>query len=933
MSASAPQAGLREQPAGQGAPAGQDAPGDAYRRRWTWERVTWSSHCGNCIANCAYQLYARDGAAVAEEQSGGLPGFEGVPDMNPLGCQKGAAWQVQLAEGDRILRPLRRVGERGSGHFEPIGWDEAFDAISGAIVDAIEAGGPEAVLFEGGAEGGVLASMARSRLARAMGAVNLDGNATVSDVHLGHWMTFGNLLGGSGADDTFRSDVVIVWNGNPAFTRIPYFHYLPEARYRGATVVLIAPDYSPSAVHADLFVPVRPGTDAALALSVCQVIVSEGLADLDFVRSQTDMALLVRSDTGRFLRESDVRSGGREDGFFLWDEASGLADAPRDSLQLGNRVPALSGAWSVQLADGSTTEVTTVFALMETRLAGYEPEVASEICGVAPQTIRRLARMVTSGRTKLYNGLGSCKHYHGDLMERSMDLLLALSGNWGKPGTGFDTYIIALMEGEVLAMFKQRAGAQASEEAMDALDSVIAMLQAADPAMTEGKAFLELMRASATMTGSTPPAFFYYHHCGFAELWERPGYGDSPRSVGEYIAEAESEGWWSGLVRPAQGKPPRVLLQAGTNVLRRTRGGQRMLLANLWPHLDMVVTIDWRMSTSGLWSDIILPVACEGERVEIHAANSHSFERMLSDKAFEPAGESMAEWELFAALGRAIAARAGALGIDSFSGPGGTSRPYADLESAVTSATTARSDEAALDEVLRDGALSGNLPAGSSLDRLRETGWVRPAHLPRAMASVCGSDLPADSPFVAYRSHVEAGVPFETLTGRAQFYIDHPWFLEAGEELPCHKEPPAMGGDHPLRLTGGHPRWSIHATNTTSRLMLETTRGHPVVHVNPSDAEARGVVDEDLVEVFNDVGALRVAAKISPAVRPGQLVLYASWEQYLFAGWKDVTWVEPGVVKWLHFAGGYGHLGYSPMQWQPQQADRVYRVDLRLAAR
>lgn len=115
--------------------------------------------------------------------------------------------------------------------------------------------------------------------------------------------------------------------------------------------------------------------------------------------------------------------------------------------------------------------------------------------------------------------------------------------------------------------------------------------------------------------------------------------------------------------------------------------------------------------------------------------------------------------------------------------------------------------------------------------------------------------------------------------------------------------------------------------------MLETTRGHPVVHVNPSDAEARGVVDEDLVEVFNDVGALRVAAKISPAVRPGQLVLYASWEQYLFAGWKDVTWVEPGVVKWLHFAGGYGHLGYSPMQWQPQQADRVYRVDLRLAAR
>ena len=237
------------------------------------------------------------------------------------------------------------------------------------------------------------------------------------------------------------------------------------------------------------------------------------------------------------------------------------------------------------------------------------------------------------------------------------------------------------------------------------------------------------------------------------------------------------------------------------------------------------------------------------------------------------------------------------------------------------------SDPAVIDEVMRDSALAGNLPPGTSLASLREKGWVKPERLTRVMAGVTGSEISADGPFVAYRDHVENGVPFPTLTGRAQFLIDHPWFFEADEHIPCHKAPPAAGGDYPLQVTGGHPRWSIHATNTTTGIMLETTRGHPVLHLNPDDASARGIEDEDMVRVFNDVGEHKVAAKISPAVRPGQVILYASWEPYLFPEWKDGTFVEPGVAKWLHFAGGYGHLGYSALQWQPVQSDRVFRVE------
>jgi DMSO reductase family type II enzyme molybdopterin subunit len=903
----------------------------ATARRWAWDRVTWSTHCANCLANCAYHLYLHDGRVVVEEASGDLPGYEGVPDPNPLGCQKGAAWQTQLTNGERLLHPLRRVGERGSGRWERVSWDDALDEIADAIIDALEVEGPHSVLVDEGAEGGVLTAMAKARLVNSIDAVAFDSNSTVGDVHLGQWLTFGTLLGGSGADDTFRAEVVLVWNGNPAFTRIPYFHYLTEARYHGATVVLIAPDYSPSAIHADLFVSVEPGTDAALALAMCRVILDEGLADLDFVRAQTDLPLLVTPE-GRFLRESDLHDGGRDDRFYAWAAGAAVAvDATRLARDADGVAFDLDGHGTVRLVDGSKVEVRTVLAVLRERLAGYAPEDAARVTGVHPDTIRTLARLVASKRTKLQNGLGACKHHHGDLMERAMLLVLALTGNWGAPGTGLETYIIALLEGEVLGLLKTRAGVESAEQAIVGLDALLDGLKASDPAMTDGKAVQAMMRLAASAGTTVPPAFWLYYHAGFDEIWARPGYDDGAHTIADYLKEAQARGWWSGLARPEPDVTPRVLIQAGTNTLRRTRGGQRQLLRHVWPSLDLVVLVDWRMNSAGLHADLVLPAACEAERIDLHAANSQLWDRTFSDRALEPAGETRSDYQIFQGIARAISRRAAERGLEDFGDGRGGRRRYADVIDSYTVGGALESDEAALDEVVRDSALSGNLPAGTSVSTLRETGWVRPVRLPRAIAGATGSEIDPHGPFVALRDQTERGVPFATLTGRAQFCIDHPWFVEADEALPRHKDAPAAGGDHPLVVTGGHPRWSMHATNTTNRFLLETTRGHPVVHLHPADAAARGVTDDALVRVFNDVGEYRVHAKLSPAVRPGQVILYASWEPYLFPDWSDGTLVEPGMIKGLHFAAGYGHLAYSVLQWQPQQSDRVFRVDVEQA--
>ena len=172
--------------------------------------------------------------------------------------------------------------------------------------------------------------------------------------------------------------------------------------------------------------PIEPGTDAALALAMCATVVDEGLVDLG-VRSQTDLALLVFAETGRFLRGPDVESGLLEDQFFTWHPDDGLTQADRASLTLDHE-PALDGAWTVQLHDGTDAEVTTVWELIKARLADYSPEAAAEICGVNPEVIRDLARRVASKRTKILEGFNTPKYYHGDLMERSMILLLAVDG-------------------------------------------------------------------------------------------------------------------------------------------------------------------------------------------------------------------------------------------------------------------------------------------------------------------------------------------------------------------------------------------------------------------------------------------------------------------------------------------------------------------------
>jgi anaerobic selenocysteine-containing dehydrogenase len=384
---------------------------ERYRRRWTWDKVVKVTHTrANCISACSFDAYVRDGVVVWEEPNCSYAQTcPDVPDFNPRGCPMGCVYSRTMYGPFRVKSPLKRVGPRGSGQFQPISWDQALTEIADKIIDVILEDGPECIVYDHGTTNvdfGIGSMMESHLFTVGLGATSVDSWAGVGDLPTGLIQTWGTFLPEGTADDWFYADFIVIWVGNPNYARVPDAHFIYEARYKGATVVTIAPDYSPSAIHADYYVPVRFATDAALALSLCHVIVEEGLYNEDFIKEQTDLPLLVRTDTRRFLRQCDLQEGGKEDIFYMWDihrqapvEAPGSWGHPVYSLKLGDISPALAGQYEVTLKDGTKAKVRPLFSLFQEHLKAYAPERAAAITGVGPQAIRELAREMAKARS------------------------------------------------------------------------------------------------------------------------------------------------------------------------------------------------------------------------------------------------------------------------------------------------------------------------------------------------------------------------------------------------------------------------------------------------------------------------------------------------------------------------------------------------------
>ncbi|MBI2584945.1 MAG: molybdopterin-dependent oxidoreductase, partial [Rhodospirillales bacterium] len=203
-------------------------------------------------------------------------------------CEKVSRYKERIHHPDRLGRPLRRVGPKGSGKFTPISWDEALNEVVDAFQKATEKYGPEAVwpyYFAGTM--GLVQRDCIHRLRHAMRYSRLDDTICVTIAKNG-WIAGTGVLWGSDPREIAESDLIVIWGGNPVSTQVNVMTHVSRARkVRGAKVVCIDPYRTGTAEAADIHIPVRPGTDGALAVGVMHVLFKEGYADRDYIARYT----------------------------------------------------------------------------------------------------------------------------------------------------------------------------------------------------------------------------------------------------------------------------------------------------------------------------------------------------------------------------------------------------------------------------------------------------------------------------------------------------------------------------------------------------------------------------------------------------------------------------------------------------------------------
>jgi DMSO reductase family type II enzyme molybdopterin subunit len=901
---------------------------DVYRKQWTWDSISKGTHYVNCWyqAHCSWNVYVKDGVVFREEQVAAYPRTNAdVPDFNPRGCQKGACYSQRIYDAGRLRYPLKRAGERGEGKWTRISWDQALREIADKTIDVLSSLGPAGIIWDFGTQhSNGCHGIGLHRTGHILDTPIFDMNAEIGDHHPGTVVTTGKEFGASSADDMFYSDLVLLWGGNPVYTQIPNAHFICEARYHGATIVTIAPDFNASSIHADLWVPVEPGTDAALGLAMAHVMIAENLYDQGFIREQSDFPLLVRKDTRHFLRASDLKSGGAEDVFYLFDRASGeIREAPKSTLNLENLDPALEGEYKVSTKAGKVA-VEPVFALFRRHVASYTPEAVSKITGTAPDLIRDLARRIARAKAAtVLTQANFSKYYHGLEMERAQILVMTLAGQVGKKGSGFAGFpFLSVSSVEPLNVSSGSLSPKLGTIALG-VQMAPAMLKAKLKGYTNEMFLYEATR-EAYKKGGYLPTTIYLHRVGGLDVNTGRSREWDPymkRDLDDYLKESLAKGW-----QFAPTMAPKLMFEVGGNLFRRVRGYDK-LYDKFLPGLDMLVTVDYRMSSTALLSDYVLPAASWYEKDDITWSTPISPFAHVLTRAVDPLAESKSDWQFHALLLKTIQARAQERGQLTFKDRAKEERRLDTVYDEFTFGRryTEENTEDFLREIL---ALNTNLN-GITWDNLKEKGFERYTDIGMAVASIGNAtDIKPDQTITAYTWHTRDKMPWPTLTRRLQFYIDHELYMELGEELPVHKDNPPIGGNYPLRMTGGHTRWSIHSIWRDEKNLMRLQRGGPSIVMSPGDVAARGLRDGDFARAWNDTGSFEARVTVSPSVRPGQVIVYHAWEPYQFKGHRSDQTTHPSPLNPIQFAGGYFHLQPMMIMGEPGHNDRGTRLEV-----
>ena len=245
----------------------------------TSKHETVKSTCNLCQIGCGVLVHVNNGRVVA---------VEGDPS-NPLSkgtlCPIGLASLEYLYHPDRLMHPLKRVGERGEGKWQQISWDEALDIVAGKMARARDEYGPESVGFMVGAS--KTGASYPKRFATAFGTPNVTWAGYIC---FSPRLTASRLTYGYYAIPDYENPpaCLMVWGVNPAVSLHHVHQRAVQAAEAGTRLIVVDPRKIDLVGESALWLRVRPGTDLALALGMINVIVNEDLYDKEFVEKWTE---------------------------------------------------------------------------------------------------------------------------------------------------------------------------------------------------------------------------------------------------------------------------------------------------------------------------------------------------------------------------------------------------------------------------------------------------------------------------------------------------------------------------------------------------------------------------------------------------------------------------------------------------------------------
>jgi len=351
------------------------------------------------------------------------------------------------------------------------------------------------------------------------------------------------------------------------------------------------------------------------------------------------------------------------------------------------------------------------------------------------------------------------------------------------------------------------------------------------------------------------------------------------------------------------------------------------------PKLDLIFVQDVRWNATSRWADYVLPASGYYERSSartvtvINTPLSH-----LTVKSAEPLYESKSDYGIGVLLLCKIAELARERGISMVKDPV-TGREFQvdNLDDKITSGGKyTEHDTEAVAAAAYNNATNIEL---ADWEAAKKQGWSAFTGLGSSGTSLeFAGEVEVGEPWIPLTLHTDKKEPWTTRTGRIQFYIDHDWFIELGEDFAIHKDSIKAGGDYPIQLTGGHARHSIHSTWSDNAILLQLQRGEPLMWMNNKDAADRGIEDGDQVQVSNDVGDFEIQAILSAAVIPGQAIIYHHWTNMQHKNWKQYQEVMPTPFNPVEMApvtyNDHPNLHRGMWSGEPGFNDRDTRIEI-----